>query len=124
MDDEEEFQFYPLRIRILDLDGNGNPEILTAVNHDDSVGLLSNSRSYDRCHLESRTLKNGIDVVLNWKTNALPGRISDFAVADIDGDGIKELVATTVVKEGTTLFSRSESRLIAYDLNTGNAGKR
>jgi hypothetical protein len=114
-DDDQEFQFFPLRIRINDMDGDGIPEILSATNHDNSMGLLSNLRSYDRGILESRSWKE-TEMILNWKTSPLPGRISDFVVADFDNDGIEELVVATVTEEGATVMSQPRSRLVAYDL--------
>ena len=114
-DDDQEIQFFPLRIRIHDIEGDGFPEILSATNHDNTIGFLSNSRSYDWGILESRSWK-GTEMILNWKTSRLPGRISDFVVADFDNDGIDELVAATVTEEGTTVMSQSRSRLVAYDL--------
>ncbi len=114
-DDERDLQFFPLRIRIQDLNKNQIPEIITATNHGNTLGFLSNSRSYNKGIFESRSWKN-TDMVLNWKTNALPGRITDFVVADFDNDGMEELVAATVIKEDSTMISKASSRLVAYDL--------
>jgi len=114
-DDDQEIQFFPLRIRIHDMDGDGIPEILCATNHDNTMGFLSNSRSYDGGILESRSWKE-TEMILNWKTSPLPGRISDFVVADFDNDGIDELVAATVTEEGATVMSQPRSRIVAYDL--------
>ena len=113
--DEQEIQFFPLRIRIHDMEGDGIPEILSATNHDKTMGILSNVRSYDWGILESRSWKER-DMILNWKTSPLPGRISDFVVADFDNDGIDELVVVTVTEEGAAVMSQPSSRIVAYDL--------
>ncbi|SMC79617.1 Repeat domain-containing protein [Desulfocicer vacuolatum DSM 3385] len=114
-DDDQDIQFFPLRIRIHDMNGDGNIEILSATNHDKTMGILSNSKAYDWGVLESYSWK-GTDMISNWKTSPLPGRISDFLVADFDNDGIDELVVATVTEEGDTVISKSKSRLVAYDL--------
>lgn len=112
---EDQLQFFPLRIRIHDIDKNGVLEIITANNHDVAMSFFSKFRKFDRGYLESRSWTD-IGLTLNWKTNALPGRISDFFIGDFDSDGLEELVAATINKEGTTMMSQPSSTLVAYEL--------
>lgn len=114
-EDDDQFQFFPLRIRIHDIDKDGTLEIITATNHDVGMSFFSNLRKFDRGHLESRSWTD-MGLNLNWKTTPLPGRISDFAIGDFDNDGFDELIAATITKEGTMVMSQASSILVAYEL--------
>ena len=114
-EDDDRLQFFPLRIRIGDIDRNEVLEIITATNHDIAMSFFSKFRKFDRGYLESRSWTE-MGLSLNWKTAPLPGRISDFAIGDFDNDGFDELVAATITKEGTTIMSQASSTLVAYEL--------
>lgn len=112
----ESKQFLPLRVRLVDIDRNGESEVLVA-SHDSLAGSLSqNIRIYRKAHLISKTW-NGLTLVEQWKTQELPGRVSDFAVGDYDNDGADELLVAVVAKEGAVIFSEAVSNLVAFDLN-------
>ncbi len=114
-EDDDRLQFFPLRIRIHDINKDGTLEIITATNHDVGMSFFSNLRKFDRGHLESRSWTD-MGLNLNWKTTPLPGRISDFVIGDFDNDGFDELIAATITKEGTTVMSQAGSILVAYEL--------
>lgn len=114
-EDDDQLQFFPLRIRIHDIDKDGTLEIITATNHDVAMSFFSNLRKFDKGHLESRSWTD-MGLNLNWKTAPLPGRISDFVIGDFDNDGFDELIAATITKEGTMVMSQASSILVAYEL--------
>ena len=114
-DDIDQLQFFPLRIRLHDIDNNGILEIITATNHDVAMTFFSQFRKFDRGYLESRSWTD-MGLNLNWKTDPLPGRISDFVIGDFDNDGFEELIASTITKEGTTIMSQAGSILVVYEL--------
>lgn len=115
VEDDDQLQFFPLRIRIYDIDKNGVLEVITATNHDVAMSFFNNLRKFDRGFMESRSWTD-TGLKLNWKTAPLPGRISDFVVGDFDNDGFDELVAATITKEATTAMSKPSSIIVAYEL--------
>jgi TolB-like protein len=113
--DLHKIQYFPMRIRTADIDGDGKTEIIAASNKD-VIGVLAKFRQFNSGYLLSLSW-NGMSLMQNWKTPEIKGRISDFAIADFDNDGQKELVATVVVKEGRVAMSDKKSFIVAYDLN-------
>ena len=43
---------------------------------------------------------DGLGLVPSWQTQEIAGRVQDLVVADFDNDGIKELLAAAITKEG------------------------
>jgi len=113
--DAENRQFLPTRILILDLDKNGKNEVLVA----------NNSGPTGRAFTLFRQYTKGSFAVLEWdglglfskeQTRKISGFVRDFAVADFDGDGQKELVAAIVQSEGRVATTSPKSSIIAYEL--------
>lgn len=113
----ENKQFFPLRVRLVDIDHNGETEVLVARHEELTRNLAKNFRSFSKARLESKVW-NGLTLVDQWKTQELPGRVSDFVVGDYDNDGADELLVAVVAKEGAIIFSDAVSHLIAFELNT------
>jgi len=112
----EKKAYYPLRVRITDIDRDGKAEIMVATHEDRLRNMLENLRSFNKGYLECRQW-DGITFASQWKTQTVKGRIADFKVADFDNDGQDELLMALVVKEGAVMFTDSISRLIGFDLN-------
>ncbi|MDM8543511.1 FG-GAP-like repeat-containing protein [Desulfococcaceae bacterium HSG9] len=108
-------QYLPMRMRITDINRDGKYELITACNHDISLNLLQNFRRFTKTHIESLSW-DGTGLASVWKTRRISGRVSDFAIGDFDQDGVKELVAAVVVKDGNILMTKARSTIIAYDL--------
>jgi len=61
---------------------------------------------------------NGIALATEFQTAMLQGWISDFALADIDGDGSDELLISVVDRPRLALLSRdTASNIISFELN-------
>ncbi|MBF0232581.1 MAG: VCBS repeat-containing protein [Desulfamplus sp.] len=114
--DTNPVNFFPLRVRSMDINGNGNMEIFYASNHDATLGVLSRIRSLGKGVITCSSW-NGNSFVSNWNTPQQKGRISDFVIADFDNDGAKELIIAEVLKDSLTAFSNSESVITAYEVN-------
>ncbi len=108
-------QYLPMRIRIIDINGDGKNEVITARNHDIALNLFKNFRRFSKTHIESMEW-DGIGLAGVWKTRRISGRVSDFTIGDFDHDGVKELVAGIVIKEGDIVLTKARSTIIAYDL--------
>ncbi|MBR9987508.1 MAG: VCBS repeat-containing protein [Desulfosarcina sp.] len=109
-------QFFPLRIRATDIDRNGKPEIMVARHDELARNMLKDFRSFSKARVESMQW-DGLGLATQWKTQNFSGRVSDFAVGDLDNDGQDELVIAVVSKEGAVAFMDAVSSIIAFDLN-------
>ena len=112
----ENKQFFPLRIRLTDIDRNGKTEVLVAGHDELTNNMAKDFRSFSKATLELKEW-DGLTLASQWKTQELPGRASDFTVGDFDNDGADELLVTVVAKEGAIIFTDAVSSLIAFDLN-------
>jgi hypothetical protein len=112
---EENKQFFPLRIRLTDINHDGKPEVMVARHEELAKNMLKNFRSFSKAQIESLEW-DGLGLVPKWKTQQFAGRASDFIVADFDNDGKDELLISVVAKEGSIIFTDAVSSLIAFDL--------
>ena len=109
-------QFFPMRVRSFDTDGDGKAEVITGANHDLTLNLVTGFRSFTKTHVQVLQW-NSLGLQSVWQSQKLVGRISDLFVADYDNDGVVELVISLVTKDrGLLLSSRGESVIVAYDL--------
>jgi TolB-like protein len=107
--------YLPVRLRCADLDRNGKYEVLAFRNEGGTGRQLSVQRYFSRSHIEALQW-DGLGLTTLWKTRDLAGRMQDFTVADFDNDGVQELLAAVVSKEGAIIFSDAQSSLIAFKL--------
>jgi TolB-like protein len=108
--------FLPMRLRIIDLDGDGKYELLSARNREATGRMLKDFRMFTGGQMELLAW-DGIGISPVWSTRKIAGQISDFAVADYDNDGQDELVATVIIKGGYIVGTSPRSAVIAYELN-------
>jgi len=109
-------QYLPLRIRLTDIDRDGNTEVMLARHEDLARSVLEGFRSLRNARVESLEW-NQVGLSPKWETQSLSGRVSDFVVGDLDNNGNDELVIALVAKEGKIVFTDSVSSVIAFDLN-------
>ncbi len=115
---ENDRYYIPQRILVDDLDNDGKNEIVVVKNVDAAGQFFKRFRRYKTGHIETLQWKDiGLDVT--FKTTDISGYISDYAVADIDNDGYKELIYAVVAKSGM-LFPDDKSFLVAQDIPLGD----
>ena len=112
----DNIQFYPLRVRAVDLDHDGKVEVLAAYHEDLFRSMTASARRLSKGRIES-LVWDGLGLSTQWKTKEISGRISDFLVGDVDNDGNNELVVAVVMKEGAIIGTDAVSSIIAYDLD-------
>ncbi|MBN2033343.1 MAG: VCBS repeat-containing protein [Deltaproteobacteria bacterium] len=109
-----EHLYLPQRIYARDVNGDGKEEVIVA----------SNEGSLGRLFATYRTFSSGRIVCLSFKDHGLvkilqipkiSGYISDYAIGDIDSDGIDEVVVASVHSKGT-LVTAGTSSIMAYEL--------
>jgi TolB-like protein len=106
--------YYPMRILIRDITGDGKNEVITVKNH--RFSELLTYRKFTHGEMEIRSW-NGIGLAVLWRTRKLKGYFSDFAIGDFDNDGNDELVASLVIKSGLAVGTKPKSKVIAYELH-------
>ncbi|MBI3398306.1 MAG: VCBS repeat-containing protein [Deltaproteobacteria bacterium] len=110
----EATDFIDIKPRIIyeDLYGDGIGEIIIGRNDPGLIGrYMKVVRSYDKSEMIDLTWE-GYALEENWKTKKIEGYIADYAVADIDNDGQKELVIVIVMEGGI-----GKSYIMAYKMN-------
>ena len=98
--------YLPQRILICDLDRDGKNEVITVKNHETARRFLSRLRNFSNGWIEALAW-NKITFTQKWRTNEIPGYISDYAAGDIDHDGQPELIFAVVQKESGFMAGKS-----------------
>ena len=107
--------YLPQRILMLDLDRNGQREVLVVRNHAFTGRAFERYRRYDEAQFESLSW-DGLGLARSWHTRKVSGYVCDFAVGDFDNDGRPDLVAALVSKRDP-IIGKARSSVIAYDLS-------
>ncbi len=104
------------RIKFQDVNADGKPELLVVKNNEIGGGAFGRYKRFKDSHIEMLSW-NGIAMAPVFQTPSIHGWISDFAVADLDGDGVDELMVSVVTQSKITIISKDKaSSIISYKL--------
>ncbi|MBN1254393.1 MAG: VCBS repeat-containing protein [Deltaproteobacteria bacterium] len=105
--------YIPLRMFVKDLDGDGVDDVVAVVNKFLTGKHIERVREYDKGYVVGLSW-DGIALTNAWRTQDIPGYVSDFQVRDVDNDGRDELVAVSV----SSHFLKSDTRglLMVFEL--------
>ncbi len=115
-DDEKERFYLSQRIMTVDADQNGRNEVLVVKNESLTGRFLERYRSYGSSRFEILAW-DGLGLSATGSTAKISNYISDFYIADLDGDGATELLAA-VVSERNSLITGGKSAVITYALGS------
>ena len=109
--------YIPMRMPVVDLDRDGQYELI--VNKPVTVAgkLFTNFRTYPQGEVHAMTW-NGLGMDLLWKTRRIRGTVSDIHVADIDNNGKLDLVVAVNAYAGIGTGMKTRSTVIMYPLDT------
>jgi TolB-like protein len=103
-------------VLIADLNKDGLPEVIANKNVESIFGRDTlNLNFFGKSQLYSFSW-NGITMVENWHTPSFPGMTTAYAVADLKGDGRKELVVVLVTSTGSAIWSEAKSKVVVYPI--------
>lgn len=112
---QERVYFSP-RILFYDIGADGKPEIIAVRNEELAGGAFGRYKRFTQGSLEVLSW-NGIALAPVAKTRSVQGWISDFAIADMDGDGKDELLVAVVGKAKVFAGTKGQpSSIISYKL--------
>ena len=101
-------------IFITDVDEDGEREVMVCKNKSSVGRLWKRARWYSSGALHFLTYDPG-GLSVKWTTQRQAGPIVGYQVADVDGDGLQELVIASVTKTEKMLVKPS-SQVVVYDL--------
>ena len=113
--------FLPQRVFITDLNRDGNYEVTVVKNHSTTGYSFRQSVVYNGAKIVS-LFWDGLGLTPNWSTRKVSGYFSDIAIGDIDNDGKPEIAAVVLSNPGS-LFKKTKSSIITYDLDALQAPK-
>jgi TolB-like protein len=117
-EDEVETFYIPSPILLVDLNNDKQLEILANRNVSLSSRVLSRVRNFSDGDIQSLVWTGG-ELLPQWKTRPLRGMVVSYRLADMDGDGLDELVAAVVLEKQT--FKKTKSMIYVYELEGARA---
>ena len=106
--------YLPQRIYARDVNGDGKEEVIVASNEGSLGRLFATYRRFSSGRIVCLSFKDhGLVKIL--QSRKVSGYISDYAIGDIDLDGIDEVVVASVRSKGT-LVTAGTSSIMAYEL--------
>ncbi len=113
---ENNERFYmPPRLLAGDFDNNKTQEFATIVNTNSTPKMFSNLRKYVQGRVECLEWKS-LRFETLWKTQDVSGYIPDFAIADMNGDGVNDVVFP-VVEKGGFFLGKDSSYIVVQPIS-------
>jgi TolB-like protein len=103
---DEDHTYLTQRLIVADIDGDNSVEVVTVHNRDAARGFVERYRKYTRGRVIALRW-NRVNMKEIWSGEEIGGYISDFSLADLNGDGRLEAVYAMVVSTGLTQATSS-----------------
>lgn len=111
----------PSTVLTTDLNKDGIPEIVVNRSLDTYMKFMpAATRFFDRSEIVSLSWDQ-LGLVENWKTREIGGMVTSIRIADLNGDGIPELIVSLVLAKDFLKLGDSKSTIFTYDLNVSSA---
>ncbi|MBU1340829.1 MAG: CsgG/HfaB family protein [Proteobacteria bacterium] len=112
----QERVYFNSRLLFYDVGEDGKPKVFAVHNEELGDGVLGRYKRFIKGSIEILSW-NGIALAPMFKTQTVPGWISDYVIADFDGDNIDELIVSVVGKnKNALLLSGKQTSIISYKL--------
>jgi len=106
--------FIPSPIFLYDINGDGKQEIVVCQNHSKVARIFGDFRWFGSGKVHFMDW-DGAGLVSKWMTPKLSGTTVGYKVADLDNDGLGELIVASVTSE-SYFVGLPQSRVAIYDL--------
>ena len=106
--------FIPSPIFITDVNGDGKNEVMVCQNHSKTGRIFGDFRWFGSGRVHFMDWDEA-GLVSEFTSQKLSGTVVAYQIADVDGDGLKELVVANVTSE-SYFVGLPKSRLVVYDL--------
>lgn len=104
------------RIKFHEVGDDGKKKAFVIKNSEVGGGTFGRYKRFKEGHIEIMVW-NGISLAQVFQTLPVQGWISDFAIIDLDGDGVEELLVSVVNRTKLTILSKDKSsNIISYKL--------
>jgi len=104
--------YLPQRVHLADLDNDGKNEVVVVRNKDAARRLFSRLRLFESGHIECLSWE-ALGLAVKEKIKEMPGYISDYAIADIDNNGLDEIVFSLVAKRDSPI-AKAKSFIVSW----------
>lgn len=108
--------FIPLRAIPANLDKDNRYELIISRNISVSAQFFSNYRDYPQGEIHA-LYWDGVGMSLEWKTARIKGTVTDYALADVDNDGVLDLVVSINSHTGMAGTAQKRTLVTAYPLD-------
>ena len=108
--------FVPLRMIPSDLEQDGSWELLVNKPISVSAQYFENYRFFPEGEIES-LYWDGVGLGLQWKTRRIKGSVVDFALADPNNDGTRDLVVCLNTHPGAIGLQNRKTVVVFYPLD-------
>ena len=113
-DIEKNYVFISVPIYMTDVDGDGKQEVMICKNRGATGRFMRRFRHYSSGALQFLTM-DPAGLSVKWTTRKASGPIVGYRVADVDYDGLQELVVASVSKT-KKMLAKPRSQVVVYDL--------
>jgi len=104
------------RVKLHDVNKDGVLDVIAVQNNEAGGGTFGRYKRYQDGYVQTLSW-SGIGLAPTFQTTPVQGWISDFAIADLDGDGVQELIVSVVSRSKITLLAKDKgSNIISYSL--------
>lgn len=120
---QQDYYYIPTPILVTDLNRDGRKEIVTNRSPEYSRLLPAGFKYYEAGQVVSLSWDQ-IGLIENWATREISGMVTSVRIADTNSDGIPELVVSVVMGKELLQIWKTESVILAYDLNVDRKAKK
>ncbi len=113
---ERDVFYIPMRMPAVDLDGDGNWEILVNRPISTASTIFDRYRFFPQSEIHSLHW-DGVGLNLVWKTRRIKGSVVDYTVIDADNDGIRDLVVCINTHPGALGVESRKAVVLVYPLD-------